>query len=92
MDIVWDEAKNRLLKRTRGVSFELAAQVIRNHREIAILENPVRPGQIYYIMPFNDYIHVVPALINEAEQIVLKTIFPSRKYQKVYGGNHVERG
>jgi hypothetical protein len=90
VDIVWDEAKNSLLKRTRKVSFELAARVIRNHEEIDILENPARKGQIYYIMRLNDYTHIVPALINDEEQIVLKTIFPSRKYHKLYGGKNGE--
>jgi len=91
MNIVWDEAKNNLLKKTRGVSFELAAHVIRNRDEITILENPAHKGQIYYIMRLNNYVHVVPALINDADQIVLKTIFPSRKYHKLYGGLNAER-
>jgi uncharacterized DUF497 family protein len=86
MDIIWDENKNALLKRERGVCFEDVLGIIQDKRELAVLENPVRDGQVYYLVNLNDYVHVVPAVINDEEQIVLKTIFPSRKFNRIYGG------
>ncbi len=51
MDILWDEAKKRKLKKTRGLSFEEVAQ-----------------------------------LILEKKYLVLKTVFPSRRFHKIYAG------
>jgi uncharacterized DUF497 family protein len=87
MNIVWDENKNTLLKQTRNVSFEDAADIIVNHAEIARIKNPVHEGQVYFVVRLHDYIHLVPAVIRDDGEIALKTIFPSRKYNKLYGGN-----
>jgi len=35
----------------------------------------------------NDCIHIVPFVIDNEENIVLKTVFPSRKFNKIYRGN-----
>jgi len=53
---------------------------------MAILENPTRENQQYFIMEINNYTWVVPFLINKNDQIVLKTAFPSRKFHKKFGG------
>jgi len=86
VDIVWDENKNRWLKKNRKVSFEQIKEKILNEDYITILENPTRDNQLYFIMHLNNYTWVVPFLINEKEEIVLKTAFPSRKFHKKYGG------
>jgi uncharacterized DUF497 family protein len=91
MEIIWDDKKNDILKRERNVGFEDVVEILLNKQEIDLIENPARDGQAYYIVKLNDYIHVVPALINEKNQIVLKTIFPSRKFHKIYGGKKNER-
>ena len=87
MEIIWDEEKNKLLKKTRGVCFEDVEKVLFAQQEIDFIENPTHEGQAYYVVELNNYIHLVPALINEQGQIVLKTIFPSRKYNKICGGS-----
>ena len=87
MKIIWDEEKNDLLKRERKISFEEVAEIILNRQEIDLIENPIRDGQAYYIVKLNNYIHVVPAIINKNNQIVLKTVFPSRKFNKLYGSD-----
>jgi uncharacterized DUF497 family protein len=92
MEIIWDEDKNDMLKRQRKISFEEVVEIILNKQEIDLIENPVRDGQAYYIVRLNNYIHVVPAVINKNDQIVLKTIFPSRKFHKIYGGKKNEKG
>ena len=85
MDIIWDEEKNLWLKLNRNTSFEEIADKILNKQYIEILENPTREDQMYFIMEINDYTWIVPFLINEKDEIVLKTAFPSRKYHKKYG-------
>jgi uncharacterized DUF497 family protein len=91
MKIIWDGEKNELLKGERKISFEEVAEIILNKQEIDLIENPVRDGQAYYIVKLNNYIHVVPAIINKNNQIVLKTVFPSRKFHKIYGGKENEK-
>ncbi|MDR2431538.1 MAG: hypothetical protein LBD99_04720 [Candidatus Margulisbacteria bacterium] len=86
VDIIWDETKNSLLKKERNVCFEEAHDILLRGEEKALIENPARKGRAYCIVKLNNYINVVPALINKKGQIVLKTIFPSRKYHKLYGG------
>jgi uncharacterized DUF497 family protein len=88
VDIVWDEKKNTLLKETRGVSFEEVDAILKRHGEIAQMDNPAREGQVYFIVNLHDYVHVVPAVISDDGIIALKTIFPSRKYNKLFGGKH----
>ncbi len=85
MDIVWDEAKNKKLKDPRGVSFEDVAQLILEKKYLAVLENPVRPGQMVFVVSYRSYTYVVPFVVDKDEIIVLKTIFPSRKFHKLYG-------
>ncbi len=85
MDILWSEAKNKKLKETRGVSFEDVAQIILDERYLDILENPVRPDQMIFVVSFRSYTYVVPFIVDAKKNIVLKTIFPSRKFHKLYG-------
>lgn len=79
MDIRWSLAKSEELKRTRGVSFE---EII--HAElITAKKNPSRSHQGILLFKFKDYIWVAPYVTNE-EEIFLKTLFPSRKYTKLW--------
>ena len=85
MDIVWDEGKNKKLKDTRGVSFEDVAQLILDKKYLAVLENPARPGQMVFLVSYKAYTYAVPFVIDKEDNIVLKTVFPSRKFHKMYG-------
>ncbi len=86
MNILWDEAKNKRLKETRGISFEEVAQLILDRKYVAILENAARPEQMIFVVPYKRYTHVVPFVVDEKDNIILKTVFPSRKFHKLYGG------
>jgi len=86
MDIIWDKNKNDLLMLTRNISFEEICEKIINEEYIEIIENPARENQQYFIMSINDYIWLVPFIIDEDDNIILKTAFPSRKFNKKYGG------
>ncbi len=85
MNILWDKIKNNWLILNRGISFEEVSERLMDGDYIEILKNPSRENQFYFIMDIDKYIWVIPFLLTENEQIVLKTAFPSRKFQKKYG-------
>jgi len=85
VNILWDEDKNKKLISQRGISFEQAAELILAKEYVAVLENPARPGQFLFLIPINGYIHAVPFVIDKDDDIILKTIFPSRKINNLYG-------
>ena len=84
MRIIWDAVKNRKLKLDRGVGFEEAASCILKGEILDFIKNPAHPGQFYFVMILKEYTHVVPFVIGQDEEIILKTIFPSRKFDKLY--------
>ena len=84
MDILWDEKKNKKLKDTRGVSFEDVARIILDKKYLALLENPSHPEQMIFVLSYKAYTYVVPFVVDDDHNIVLKTVFPSRKFHKIY--------
>jgi uncharacterized DUF497 family protein len=88
MQIIWDADKNRKLIVERKLSFETFASLILEKKYHAILKSPSRKEQKVFIIPYQDYTYVVPFVIDNNQNIVLKTIFPSRKYHKIYGGKN----
>jgi len=86
MQIIWDEEKSQKLILERGISIDKIASLILEKKYHAILKNPSRDDQKIFIVPFMDYTFVVPFVIDANQNIVLKTVFPSRKYHKIYGG------
>ena len=91
MAITWDEKKNKKLIADRGVSFDLVSELILQKTYVTILENPAREGQYIFLLPVDGYIHVVPFFIDDDDNIVLKTIYPSRKFHKLYGAKGHEK-
>ena len=82
----WDEDKNRLLKRERGVSFEQVVLCIEKGKLLDIIEHPNQEkykGQWCYVVDLENYVFIVPYVESE-ESFFLKTIFPSRKYTRMY--------
>ena len=78
-EIRWNPLKSKRLKRTRGVSFE---EII-HAKLLGIREHPTRNGQQILIYDYKGYIWAVPFII-DGEGVFLKTLYPSRKYQKLY--------
>jgi len=86
--IRWDEEKNQLLQLQRNVSFEEVLDKIESKEVIDRLMHPNKekyPNQQIFVVEINDYIYYVPFVENDKE-IFLKTIIPSRKLAKEYGG------
>ena len=77
--IRWNYLKNERLKRTRGVSFE---EII-SSKLVAIKHHPKREGQNIMLFEHKRYIWIVP-YVEEKDHIFLKTLYPSRKYTKLY--------
>ena len=85
MDILWDETKHKKLKERRGISFEDVAQIILEKKYLAVLENPAHPEQMVFVLKHKAYTYVVPFIIDADSNIVLKTVFLSRRFHKFYG-------
>jgi len=88
MQIVWDADKNRKLIVERKLSLETFASLILEKKYHAILKNPSRKEQKIFVIPYQGYTYVVPFVIDNNQNIVIKTVFPSRKYHKIYGGKN----
>ena len=86
MQIIWDTEKNRKLIAERGLSLEIFASLILENKYLAILKNPSRVEQKIFIIPYRCYTYVVPFVVDKNQNLVLKTVFPSRKFHKIYGG------
>ena len=84
--IIWDENKNTKLKLERNISFEEISEYILSENIIDIIDHPKRKNQNVFVIEINNYIHSVPFIIDEDENIILKTAFPSRKLHKKYRG------
>lgn len=78
-ELRWSHVKSERLKRTRGVSFEELV----NSELIAVKKHPKRTDQQIMLFRYRRYIWVVPFVESEGE-IFLKTLYPSRKYTRVY--------
>jgi len=88
MQILWDHEKNRKLIAERGLSLEMFASLILEKKYLAILKNPSRKDQKIFVIAHENYTYVIPFIIDRNKNIVLKTVFPSRKYHKIYGGKN----
>ncbi|MBI4430072.1 MAG: BrnT family toxin [Ignavibacteriales bacterium] len=86
MNILWDEEKNEKLKRERGISFEEIAIMILEKKYVRVVKHPRRRGQRIFLVPIGGYIHAVPFVFDDERNVILKTVFPSRKFNKQYGG------
>jgi hypothetical protein len=77
----WSAAKNEMLVRERGTSFERIVFEISIGNEVAMVMHPNQdryPGQMISVVEVDDYVYLVPFVETESE-IFLNTIIPSRK-------------
>jgi len=86
MKYEWSPEKNEWLKRERNLSFEQVVFHLSQGDVWKVADHPDQekyPGQKIYFVIIEDYIYLVPHII-EKEYIFLKTIIPSRKATKAY--------
>jgi uncharacterized DUF497 family protein len=91
---VWDNEKNEKLIEERGISFEEIVFHIERGDILDILEHPnpeKYAGQRILVINVEGYIYLVPFLETE-DEVVLKTIIPSRKATRRYLGGEYKNG
>lgn len=84
--ITWNKKKNEALKKERNISFEIVSYLIETKQVLDIIKHPNEdkyPNQRMFVVPYNNYVYLVPFVEDEA-QLFLKTIIPSRKATKKY--------
>jgi hypothetical protein len=84
----WNDEKNEILKKTRGVSFEQVELAIALGDLIDRVKHPNSaryPDQKVFLVRIEDYIYSVPYVEGE-DGIFLKTIIPNSKATKKYFG------
>ena len=81
----WNFEKNELLKQERGIGFEDIVVAILENKILDIVQHPQeeRFSQKYLIVEIDNYAYVAPFVETEEERF-FETIFPSRKYTKIY--------
>ena len=86
MKFEWDSQKNEWLKKERGISFEQIVFHLMQGDIWRMGDHPDQdkyPGQKIYFIIIDDYVYLVPYVQHE-DEIILKTIIPSRKATKDY--------
>ena len=82
----WDEDKNKELQTKRGISFEQVIVEINSGNLLDVIKHPNQKkysNQLMYIVRSGDYVYLIP-FVQDKERIFLKTIYPSRKFKKLY--------
>ncbi|TGN09823.1 BrnT family toxin [Leptospira ilyithenensis] len=82
----WDLEKDEILRKERGISFELILYQIENGFLLDIIKHPninKYPNQSIFIIEIENYAYLVP-FIETKDEIFLKTIIPSRKATRNY--------
>jgi len=85
----WNSDKNQELIVGRGVSFEEAIFHIGHGGLLDDIAHPNAsdyPNQRIFVICMKDYVYLVPYVENE-DEVFLKTIIPSRKFNKLYLGD-----
>ena len=82
--LIYDKNKAIKLRYERNIEIEDIEDIIINRKYLDILEHPKRAGQQIFILEYKDYIHVVPFVIDNDNNIIIKTVFPSRNFHKIY--------
>ncbi len=82
----WDEEKNAVLEKTRGMSFQDVIFHIQNGDILDIIKHPNEsryPHQKIILLNVEGYVYLVPYVKQKGTRF-LKTIIPSRKATKEY--------
>jgi uncharacterized DUF497 family protein len=86
--ITWSETKNAWLKKHRGVGFEQVAVLLEQGKTVDVYDHPDQdkyPSQKIAVVAIDEYALLVPFDV-DGDEIVLRTIIPSRKSTKRYLG------
>ncbi|MFH0771651.1 MAG: toxin [Candidatus Omnitrophota bacterium] len=84
----WNDEKNRMLRKLRGVSFEQVELAIESGDLVDRVKHPnpdKYPNQKVFLVNIENYIYSMP-YVEDNEKIFSKTIIPNRKATKKYLG------
>jgi hypothetical protein len=87
MSFNWNEEKNELLKVERGISFERIVVAIEEGHLLDVVDHPNLErykNQKIFIVDIEGYAICVPFVEEPNGDFFLKTLFPSRKYTKLF--------
>lgn len=79
--------KNYQLINERGISFEEIISALENDKLLDVVEHYNKekyPSQDIYVLEIDGYVYLVPFIKKDHQTVFLKTIFPSRKFNKQY--------
>jgi len=82
----FNDEKNALLVKTRGVSFEMVIEILKSDASVKIVKSPNKPkhpNQDMFLVEINGYVYAVP-FVRTHDGYYLKTIYASRKFTKLY--------
>lgn len=71
----------------RGVSFDGVISAIDQGGLVDVVDHPNQgryPGQMIYVVEIDDYLYLVPFVVEPSGTRFLKTIIPSRKAMRQY--------
>ena len=85
MSFVWDEKKNIKLRKERNIDFEAIVDLI-ELGDFKVFENisSNHDGQMIFVVKGEPYPYVVPFRNEENGDVLLITIFQSRKFKKLF--------
>ncbi len=85
MSFFWDENKNIKLRKERGIDFETIVELI-ELGDFKVFENSssAHEGQMIFIFKNEPYPYVVPFREEPSGDILLITIFQSRKFKNLF--------
>lgn len=88
LEIEYSEAKNEILKNTRGICFEDVVKIIEAQGYIGIIKHKNKLKYMHQhilIVEINNYIYAVPFIWRIVNQVAfLKTLYPDRNLTKIY--------
>ena len=83
MEFIYDEKKNQILFDQRGLTFELAIEIIAEEGVLLDFQHPnveEYPNQRIMVISIDNYPHCIPYIM-DGEKFVLKTIFKDRRFK-----------
>ena len=89
MEFVFDQEKNLKLFEQRGITFEQAIEIIADGGVLLDFKHPNAdqyPSQRIMVINIDNYPYCIPYIMDD-EKIVLKTIFPDRRFKHLLEGN-----
>ena len=84
----WNPEKNQQLIDNRGISFETVVVAIDQGGLVDLVEHLDQnryPGRLIHVVENENYLYLVPFVIESDGTRFLKTIIPSRKATRDYG-------